>query len=195
MTPSRGSEPVEITDPVDMNMGGEIEKVLIHEESLRSRVRELGEEISLDYENQSPIVVGVLKGSFVFLADLIRTIHIPITMDFMTVESYSSASSTGNVVVTHDIGIDVTGRHVLLVEDIVDTGLTLSRLTDILSARNPATLELCALLQKRNDSCTCRELKYIGFRIPDVYVVGYGLDYDGNYRNLPFVGILRGLSI
>jgi hypoxanthine phosphoribosyltransferase len=190
-----GSQPVEIAGPVDMVLGGGVEQVLIPEELISQRVRELGTEISREYRNLEPLVVGVLKGSFVFLADLIRAIDIPITMDFLAVQSYTSGRSTGEIHVTQDLGIDITGRHVLLVEDILDTGLTIRRITEHLQVRDPASLAFCALLEKRNHERRPMELRYIGFRIPDVYVVGYGLDYNGNFRNLPFIGIYGRVDI
>jgi hypoxanthine phosphoribosyltransferase len=168
---------------------GEVDRVLIPEDIIKSRVEQLGREISFAYRGKSPVVVGILKGSFVFLADLIRSIDIPITMDFMGVESYTGALSSGTVTVTHDLGAEIRGRHVLLVEDIVDTGLTLLRLREMLSEREPESLAICALLEKRGSEQIDVELTYTGFRIPDVYVVGYGLDYNGNYRNLPYIGI------
>lgn len=188
-----GSRPVEIAGPADALCGSGIEQVLIPEESIRERVGELGREISREYRHLEPLVVGVLKGSFVFLADLIRAIDIPIAMDFLSVESYSCGKSSGDLHVVHDLGIDITGRHVLLVDDIIDTGLTMRRLKEHLSGRGPASLEFCTLLEKRNIKREPMELRYVGFRIPDVYVVGYGLDYNGNYRNLPFIGIYGSL--
>jgi hypoxanthine phosphoribosyltransferase len=183
------SEPVEVVGPADVGFMRDDKPLLVGEEAIRSRVEELGREITLDYQDLCPVVIGILKGSFVFLADLIRNINLPITVDFMIVQSFSAGSRTGKVMVMHDLGTDIKDRHVLMVEDIVDTGLTLDHLTGLLKTRKPASLELCTLLEKRGNLLPQRELKYVGFRIPDVYVVGYGLDYKGNYRNLPYIGI------
>jgi hypoxanthine phosphoribosyltransferase len=172
-----------------------VAQVLVPAEVIEQRVRELGTDISHAYRDTELLVIGVLKGSFVFLADLIRAIDIPITMDFLTVQSYTSGRSSGEIRVTQDLGIDITGRHILLVEDIIDTGLTIRRLSERLWRRHPASLEFCTLLQKRNHEKGPMELRYVGFRIPDVYVVGYGLDYNGNFRNLPFIGIYESQDI
>jgi len=180
---------VEITGPLDTKNKGSLELVLIPEETIRKRVAELGHEISMAYRDLSPVLVGVLKGSFVFLADLIRRIDIPVTMDFVMAKSYTAARRASNVTIMRDLSLDITGRNVLLVDDIVDTGHTMQHLTGLLRAKNPASLELCTLLDKKNSRLPGEELKYVGFRIPDVYVVGYGLDYRGGFRNLPYIGV------
>ena len=185
------TEPVDIAGPRDVCSGKVVDAVLIPQETITERVKELGRLISEDYRHRTPLVVGVLKGSFVFLADLIRSLDIPVTMDFLGVRSYASGESTGRVKVTHDLELEVTGRHILLVDDIVDTGLTLRHLTRLIEDMEPASLSVCALLVKRKTIEPLRELSYIGFRIPDVFVVGYGLDYNGDFRNLPYIGVLE----
>jgi len=191
---NRTSDPAEIiklsVTEIEITAG----RTLIPEELIKQRVEELGREIASDYNGMNPIVVGILKGSFVFCADLIRSIDIPITMDFMMVESYAACSSTGELVIPHDLVRDISGRHVILVDDIVDTGYTMERLIELLHARGPASIALCALLRKKGSRWSSRELKYIGFRIPDVYVVGYGLDYNGNYRNFRYIDVYAGLE-
>lgn len=169
----------------------DIERVLLDEGALRSRVLELGEQISRDYEGRKPVLVGILKGSVVFLSDLLRSLRLDCSVDFMSASSYSGDSSTGVVRLLLDLRESVQDRDVLLVEDIVDTGLTLSYLQQNLRTRGPRTLETCALLDKPE----CRKVrvqpKYVGFKIPNEFVVGYGLDYDERYRNLPYIGVIR----
>lgn len=171
----------------------DVAKVLIERESIERRVRELGAQISEDYAGRRLMVVGVLKGSVIFLADLLRalTSEVDAHVDFVAASSYSGDSSTGSVRVLLDLRENPEGRDVLLVEDIVDTGLTLSSLTETLRARKPRSLEVCTLLDKPD----CRKIpfqpKYVGFKIPNEFVVGFGLDYDERYRQLPYVGVLR----
>jgi len=191
---SKLSDPVEIFEPPGQEIENTKERVLIPEALIKKRVQELGREISSDYSGRNPIVVGILKGSFVFCADLIRSIDIPITMDFMMVKSYVAGSSTGELVITHDLGMDIFGRDVILVDDIVDTGYTMERLIDLLHGRGPASVVLCALLKKKGSRWSSGELKYIGFSIPDVYVVGYGLDFNGGFRNFPYIDVYTGLE-
>jgi hypoxanthine phosphoribosyltransferase len=168
----------------------EVTQVVISEEQLQSRIRELGKEITADYDGRPPLLVGVLKGAFVFMADLARSIDLPVEFDFMAVASYGAATKSSGVVrIVKDLDADLTGRDVLVVEDIVDSGLTLAYLRRNLMARNPATLEVCALLVKEGLQRDDPNLKYVGFRIPPEFVVGYGLDHAEKYRNLPFVGI------
>src|SRR5207237_7701203 len=156
--------------------------------ALQERIRELGEKITVDYDGRPPLLVGVLKGAFVFMSDLSRAIDLPVEFDFMAVSSYGSATRTSGVVrIMKDLDIDLTDRHVLIVEDIVDSGLTLAYLRKNLRARNPASLEVCALLVKEGLQRVDPDLKYVGFRIPNRFVIGYGLDVDERYRNLPFV--------
>jgi hypoxanthine phosphoribosyltransferase len=165
--------------------------VLIPEADLRARVRELGARITRDQAGRPLVVVGILKGSFVFLADLVRAIDLPLEIDFMGISSYQGAGTTGVVRVTSDLSRPVEGKDVLLVEDIVDTGLTVSYLLQNLATRRPASLRVCALLEKPARSRVKVPIDYRGFEIGDTFVVGYGLDHDGIGRNLPFVGVLR----
>src|SRR5688572_23820611 len=163
-------------------------QVVIAEDKLQARVLELGEQITADYQGRPPLLVGVLKGAFVFMADLARAIDLPVEIDFMAVSSYGSATKTSGVVrIIKDLDLDLTGRHVVIVEDIVDSGLTLAYLRKNLAARGPASLEVCSLLVKEGLQKVDPDLRYVGFRIPPVFVVGYGLDIDERYRNLPYV--------
>ena len=169
----------------------ELPQVVISEEQLQARIRELGQAITADYQGRAPLLVGVLKGAFVFMADLARTIDLPIEFDFMAVASYGAATKSSGVVrIVKDLDLDLTGRHVLVVEDIVDSGLTLAFLRRNLMARHPASLEVCALLVKQGLQRDDPELKYVGFTIPPDFVVGYGLDHVEKFRNLPYVGVM-----
>jgi hypoxanthine phosphoribosyltransferase len=172
----------------------ELGAVVVAEDDLRRRIAELGKEIAADYAERDPLLVGVLKGAFVFMADLVRAIDIAVEVDFMAVSSYGSATRTSGVVrIVKDLDLDLTDRHVLLIEDIIDSGLTLAYLRKTLAARGPASLEVCALLVRdatlRVDPAT---LKYVGFRIPDEWVIGYGLDAGQRWRNLPDVRVWKG---
>jgi hypoxanthine phosphoribosyltransferase len=170
----------------------DIDIVLLTAEEIEQRVREMAEEISRDYAGRTPLLVGVLKGVVPFMADLLRAITIPVEVDFMAVSSYTSeAREAGVVRLIKDLETPITGRHVLFVEDIVDTGLTLSYLLRSLRARQPASLEVCVLFNKPKRRLIDIPLKYKGFDLPDRLVVGWGLDYRELYRNLPFVGLLR----
>ncbi len=163
-------------------------KVLIDEDTLRARVVELGEAITRDYAGRAPLLVGVLKGALVFVSDLARVIDLPTEFDFMAVSSYGNATKTSGVVrIVKDLDLDLTNRHVIIVEDIVDSGLTLSYLRRYLQARKPASLEVCALLVRGARDVAVLDLKYIGFTIADEFVIGYGLDVAERYRNLPFI--------
>jgi hypoxanthine phosphoribosyltransferase len=167
--------------------------VVVAEEVLDARVAELGEELTKDYDGRPPLLVGVLKGAFVFMSDLARAIRLPVEIDVMAVASYGSATTSSGVVrIVKDLDSDLTGRHVLVVEDIVDSGLTLSYLRRSLLARQPASLEVCALLVKQGRQPSKLDLRYVGFEIPPDFVVGYGLDVAERYRNLPDVRIYRG---
>jgi hypoxanthine phosphoribosyltransferase len=167
--------------------------VVVSEDALRQRVAELGQEITADYAGRSPLLVGVLKGAFVFMSDLARTIDLPVEFDFMAVASYGSSTRTSGIVrIIKDLDLDLSDRHVILVEDIIDSGLTLSYLRRNLAARNPATLDVCALLVKATFHPSEAPLKYIGFHIPGDFVVGYGLDVAERYRNLPYVCVHHG---
>jgi hypoxanthine phosphoribosyltransferase len=165
--------------------------VLIAEADLRARVRALGEQITRDYAGRSLVVIGVLKGSFIFLADLVRAIDLPLTVDFIGISSYQGTRTTGVVQITSDLGRPIEGKDVLLVEDIVDTGLTMRYLLENLATRGPASLKVCALLEKPSRARVLVPIDYRGFVIGDEFVVGYGLDWDGRMRNLPFVGVPR----
>jgi hypoxanthine phosphoribosyltransferase len=167
--------------------------VVVAEEDLQRRIRELGDAITADYADRPPLLVGVLKGACFFLSDLARNIQLPVEMDFMAVASYGSSTHTSGVVrIVKDLDIDLTGRHVLIVEDIVDSGLTLSYLRRNLLARHPASLEVVALLVKVGLQSVELDLAYEGFRIPPEFVVGYGLDVAERYRNLPYIATYVG---
>ena len=168
----------------------DIDRVLISASQIERRVGELGAQISRDYGGQAPMAVGVLKGVFFFMADLLRHISLPISADFMAISSYEGDSG-GAVTILKDLDLDISGQHVLLVEDIVDTGMTLNRILERLWSHRPASLKVCALLDKRARRLVDVRLDYIGFEIPDEFVVGYGLDYRQRYRNLPFIGVLK----
>ncbi|MGH2556926.1 MAG: hypoxanthine phosphoribosyltransferase [Actinomycetota bacterium] len=170
----------------------DIEEVLISEEQIQQKTAEVGEQITSDYAGRDLLLVGVLKGAFVFMADLSRHVRLPMEFDFMAVSSYGAATQTSGVVrILKDLDHEIIGRHVLVVEDIVDSGLTLSYLLKNLRTRKPATLEVCALMQKTGVQQVPLDIKYKLFEIPSVFVVGYGLDYGERFRNLPFVGTLR----
>jgi hypoxanthine phosphoribosyltransferase len=173
-------------------MKEDIESVLFTEEALKKRVAELGAEISRDYEDKQPLLISVLRGAFVFMADLVREITIPCTLDFMAVSSYGKGtSSSGQVQITKDLSDDIEGKDLIIVEDILDSGNTLFYLLKILEARKPASIRLCTLLNKPERRVKEVEFSYCGFSIPDAFVVGYGLDYAEKYRNLPYIGILK----
>jgi hypoxanthine phosphoribosyltransferase len=168
-----------------------VTEVLIDEESLQRRIAELGEEISADYAGRDLLLVGVLKGAVFFMADLMRRLTIPCEIDFMAISSYGAATDSSGVVrILKDLDINIEGRHVLVVEDIIDSGLTLSYLMRNLEAREPATLEICALLTKPERREIEVPVRYVGFEIPNRFVIGYGLDFAERYRNLPYVGVL-----
>lgn len=174
-------------------MEKDIQEILISEEQLRSRIAELGEELTRDYAGKDPIIVGVLKGVVVFYADMIRQIKTPCQMDFMWISSYQGTDSTGQMVVKRDVAGEVKGRHVLILEDIYDTGNSLDFTYRHLLAKEPASLKICTLLDKperRKPGITLKP-DYVGFTVPNAFVVGYGLDYNEHYRNLPYVGILK----
>lgn len=171
-----------------------VSETLFTPEQVSARVSELGKQISADYAGQNLVLVGILKGAFVFLADLIRAISIPLEIDFVAVSSYGSSTRTSGVVrIIKDLEESVEAKHVLIVEDIIDTGLTLklSYLVDNLRRRKAASVKICTLLDKPSRRKADISADYVGFVIPDKFVIGYGLDYDGLYRNLPFVGVLR----
>jgi hypoxanthine phosphoribosyltransferase len=165
-------------------------RIIINQGELQERIAELGEAIAREYDGKNPVLVGVLQGAFLFMADLVRATPIGLTTDFIGVSSYGGMHSTGAVRLLSDLSITVEGRHVIIVEDIVDTGLTLAYLKRTLAARHPATLRVCVLVDKIERRETEIELDWIGFTIPNVFVVGYGFDHDGLYRNLPHVAAL-----
>lgn len=173
-------------------LAGDIKEILIPGETIQQRVLELGQEISTDYAGRNPLLVGVLKGVLFFMADLLRAITIPVEIDFIAVSNYSAESrEKGFVRLVKDLEIPIGGRHVLFVEDVVDTGLTLNYILRNLQARQPASLEVCTLFNKPEHRLINIHLKYRGFDLPDRFVVGYGLDYREKYRNLPFMGLLK----
>jgi hypoxanthine phosphoribosyltransferase len=170
----------------------DLESILITQEQIQGKVAEMGARIAEDYAGRDLLLVGVLKGAFVLMADLSRHIHLPLEFDFMAVSSYGAATQTSGVVrILKDLDHEIQGRHVLLVEDIVDSGLTLNYLLKNLRTRKPATLEVCALIQKTGTQQVPLDITYGGFQIPAVFVVGYGLDYGERFRNLPFVATLQ----
>jgi hypoxanthine phosphoribosyltransferase len=178
--------------PTSASSGPGLGEVLVTAEALQKRVAELGEEISRDYAGRSLLLIGVLKGAVFFLSDLMRYIDIPVEVDFMAVASYGSATDSSGVVrILKDLDAAIEDRDVLIVEDIVDSGLTLQYLLRNLGSRNPRTLEVCALLTKPERRKVDLPTRYIGFEIPDRFVVGYGLDYAERHRNLPFVAVLE----
>lgn len=174
------------------DLSKDVLRVLITEDELQRRVQELGEQISCDYEGLPLLLVAVLKGSVLFMADLMRAIRIPHSIDFMATSSYGSGTSSSGVVrILKDLDEPIEGKHVLLVEDIIDSGRTLDYLLRILEERRPASLKVCALLDKEGRREVDVKVDYVGFTIPNEFVIGYGLDYAQNYRNLPFIGVLK----
>ena len=168
-----------------------VAEVLIDESTLRARVEELGEEVSRDYMGREPLLVGVLKGAVFFMSDLMRQLTVPCEIDFMAISSYgASTDSSGVVRILKDLDINIEGRDVLVVEDIIDSGLTLSYLIRNLESREPASLEVCALMTKPERREIDVPVRYVGFEIPNRFVIGYGLDFAERYRNLPYVGVL-----
>ena len=170
----------------------DIDRVLFTEEQLQARVAEIAAQIDRDYAGKQPLLVSVPRGSFVFMADLVRRITLPCTVDFMAVSSYGSGTtSSGQVKIVKDLSEQIEGKDVIVVEDILDSGNTLSYLLKLLEARHPASIRLCTLLDKPERRTKPVAVQYSGFTIPDEFVVGYGLDYDEKYRNLPYIGILK----
>jgi hypoxanthine phosphoribosyltransferase len=169
----------------------ELGKILITKEQLEQRILELGAEISKSYEQQDLAIIAILKGSFIFVADLLRAIPITATIDFMAISSYANQPASGVVRITKDLEESIMGRNVLLVEDIIDTGLTANYLLRVLRERKPASLEVCALLDKSARRLIDLPIAYRGFEIPDVFVVGYGMDYQQLYRNLPHIAVVE----
>jgi len=170
----------------------DVERILITSEEIGARVRELGQQITNDYAGQDILMIGVLRGAVIFMSDLARAIKRPINIDFMAISSYgTSTSSSGVVRILKDLDESVEGRHLLIIEDIIDSGLTLNYLVENLKSRKPASVRICTLLSKPDRRKVDVQVDYNGFIIPDYFVVGYGLDYAGKYRNLPFIGILK----
>ena len=170
----------------------DIESVLFSEEQLKQRVRELGEQITADYQGKEPVLICILRGAYIFMADLTRCIDRPCTVDFMAVSSYGKGvSSSGQVQITKDLSEDIEGKDIIVVEDILDSGNTLYYLMQILQARHPASIRLCTLLDKPERRVKDIKADYSGFSSPDAFVVGYGLDWAEKYRNLPYIGILK----
>jgi len=175
----------------EKDLGAELEKVLITEEEIQRRLAEMAGEIDTDYQGRDLLLVGVLKGAVMVMADLARALHSPVEMDWMAVSSYGSGTKSSGVVrILKDLDKDITGRNVLIVEDIIDSGLTLSWLMSNLGSRGPASVEVCTLLRKPEAAQVDVPVRYVGFDIPNEFVIGYGLDYAQRYRNLPFVGTL-----
>ena len=170
----------------------DVQEILLTEDQIQARVAELGGQLNADYTGLEPVLISVLKGSIVFLADLVRSMELPLSIDIMEVSSYGAATETsGQVRILKDLSNPIEGRHVIVVEDIIDTGLTLNYLLRYLREKGPASLRICCLLDKPARRLTEIPIDYVGFTIPDRFVVGYGLDYGERYRNLPYVGVLR----
>ena len=172
-------------------MRRDIERILISEEEIQKKVAEMGRKISEDFRDKDPLFVGVLKGCFIFMADLMRYVDIRCSMDFMAVSSYSGTSSTGAVKINKDLSEDIEGRHIIIVEDILDSGVTLSYLKQYLMVRKPASISIATLMDKPARRKADIYADYSCFEIPDAFVVGYGLDYNERYRNLPYIGVLK----
>lgn len=173
-------------------MEADVKEILITEEEIQSKVRELGKQISTDYAGKTPVFVGVLKGVLFFMADLLRTVTIPVEVDFLAVSSYDPlARQQGVVRLLKDLDMSIEGKDVLFIEDVIDTGLTLNYLLRNLKARQPASIEVCVLFNKPANRLINLPIKYCGFDLPDKFVVGYGLDYREQYRNLPYIGLLK----
>lgn len=169
-----------------------IKSILVDEEALQLKIKELGEQITKDYQGKELLVVCILKGAVMFVSDLIKRIDLPLEIDFMAISSYgNSTKSSGIVRIMKDLNEDIKGKHILIVEDIIDSGLTLSYLIDNLKSREPASVAICTLLDKPDNRKTDIDIMYTGFVVPDEFVVGYGLDYAEKYRNLPFIAVLK----
>jgi hypoxanthine phosphoribosyltransferase len=176
----------------EVRMDEDIAEILVSEEQIRAKIAELGEQITRHYEGKNLLLLGTLKGAVPFIADLARAIHLPLEIDYMAVASYGdSTESSGIVRILKDLEGPIDKKHVLIVEDIIDSGLTLHYLVDVLQRRKPLSLRICTLLDKDRERIKAVELDYIGFRIPNRFVVGYGLDYAQRYRNLPYIGVLK----
>ena len=173
-------------------MHSAIERILLSEDQIKARIAELGRELTADYAGKNPIFIGVLKGVVMFFADMVRAIPLDCQIDFMAVSSYGGGTqSSGKIRIQKDISVDLAGRHVVILEDILDSGLTLSHTAAYLKTKGPASLKICTLLDKPDRRKAEVQADYVGFTIPNLFVVGYGLDFDENYRNLPYVGVLK----
>lgn len=172
-------------------MHDSIERVLISEEQIKTRIAELAQELKAEYEDKNPLFIGLLKGVVVFFSDMIRAVQIPCELDFMVVSSYVGTNTAGVINVKKDLDTDIRGRHVVILEDIIDSGLTLSYTLDFLKSREPASIKICTLLDKPERRKTELQADYVGFTVPNEFVVGYGMDFNEQYRNLPYVGILK----
>jgi len=173
-------------------MHKDIAAVLFDEEQIRARTLELGSRIAKEYEGKVPVLIGILKGGFMFMADLIRAIDIKMEVDFMAISSYGSGvTSSGAVKIRKDIDVNIEGRHVIVIEDIIDTGLSIRYIRDYLMRHKPSSVKVCVLLNKPEAHAKDLNIDYVGFNVGNEFVVGYGLDYDGLYRNLPYIGILK----
>lgn len=177
--------------PVPPRWRGEVERILITDAMLARRIRTLAAEIQRDYQDREMVVVSLLNGTVLFLADLIRHLSLPLRLDFIGVSSYGKGTESGDLVITKELRLDVRGRDVLLVDDILDTGKTIARIREKLRALKPKRLKVCVLLDKPTRRVELVKADYVGFEIPDQFVIGYGLDYAEKYRNLPFVGVLK----
>lgn len=175
-----------------MNINKDVERVLISEEEIKQKVEELAAQITKDYAGKSIFMITLLKGGVLFGVDLMRKIDLPIEIDFMSASSYGSGTTTSGVItIDKDITASIEGKHVLIAEDIIDSGYTLSKVKEVLLSRNPASLKICTILYKPAREKVHVDIDYRGFEIPDEFVVGYGLDYDQKYRNLPYIGVLK----
>jgi len=172
-------------------MNQDVEKILLYEKEIKERVTELGRQITKDYEGKEVVAIAVLKGSIIFFADLVREIDLPVLFDFIAVSSYGGSTSSGVVRFLKDTDMNIEDRHVLIIEDIIDTGLTLKYLCDNFKTRKPASMKICCLLDKPSRRKSQIAADYVGFEVPDEFVVGYGLDYRSNYRNLKDIGVLK----
>jgi hypoxanthine phosphoribosyltransferase len=173
-------------------MDEDVKEILITEDEIKARIKELGILISKDYKEKFPLLICILRGAFLFLADLIRKTSIPLSIDFMAISTYAGKTeSSGEVKILKDLDTSIEGRHVLIIEDIVDTGLTMDSVTRLLKTRKPKSLKICTLLDKVERRRIKVNIDYFGFKIPNKFVVGYGLDYEEKYRNLPYIGVLK----
>ena len=174
-----------------MSLHDDVEEILLDSQTVAARVTELGAQLSADYAGRDPVLVSVLKGALVFLADLMRAMDLPSSIDLMEVSSYAGTETSGQVRILKDLSKPIEGRDVIVVEDIIDTGLTLNYLLGYLADRQPASIKICCLLDKPARRLADIPIDYIGFTIPDRFVIGYGLDYEERYRNLPYIGVLK----